>query len=146
MKVDQTKRLKALELENVRLKRLLADTDGAVVHGTGARRRGSADVELASVYGRCWSSRITGMLRNEGWNVNHKRAERSWRHTGLKLSKKQTRRGRLWPTDGTCVKLRSERRDHVWAYDFVLALRARNCYRGWWWWTGGRASTCRSTW
>jgi hypothetical protein len=36
-------------------------------------------VELASVYGRYGSPWITGMLRNEGWKVNHKRVERIWR-------------------------------------------------------------------
>jgi hypothetical protein len=35
--------------------------------------------ELASVYVRHGSPRITGMLPNEGWNVNHKRVERIWR-------------------------------------------------------------------
>jgi transposase InsO family protein len=42
-------------------------------------------VELAPVYGRYGSPRITGMLRNEGWNVNHKRVERIWRQAGLKV-------------------------------------------------------------
>lgn len=78
-------------------------------------------VELASVYGRYGSPRITGMLRNEGWNVNHKRVERIWRQAGLKVPRKQPRRGRLWLNDGSCVRLRPERKDHVWAYDFVLA-------------------------
>jgi len=78
-------------------------------------------VELASVYGRYGSPRITGMLRNEGWNVNHKRVERIWRQAGLKVPRKQPRRGRLWLNDGSCVRLRPERRDHVWACDFVLA-------------------------
>ena len=65
--------------------------------------------------------RITGMLRNEGWNVNHKRVERIWRQAGLKVPRKQPRRGRLWLNDGSCIRLRPERKDHVWAYDFVAA-------------------------
>ena len=32
---------------------------------------------------------------------------------------RQPTRGRLWLNDGSCVRLRSERRNHVWAYDFV---------------------------
>ena len=59
------------------------------------------------------------MLRNEGWGVNHKRVERIWRLEGLKVPQKQPKRGRLWLNDGSCVRLRPERRDHVWAYDFV---------------------------
>ncbi len=78
-------------------------------------------VELASVYGPYGSPRITGMLRNEGWNVNHKRVERIWRQAGLKVPRKQPRRGRLWLNDGSCVRLRPERKDHAWAYDIVLA-------------------------
>ena len=78
-------------------------------------------MELAAVYGRYGSPRITGLLRNEGWLVNHKRVERIWRCAGLKVPKKQPRRGRLWLNDGSCVRLRPERKDHVWAYDFVSA-------------------------
>ena len=77
--------------------------------------------ELAAVYGRYGSPRITGLLRNEGWLVNHKRVERIWRCARLKVPKKQPRRGRLWLNDGSCVRLRPERKDHVWAYDFVSA-------------------------
>jgi len=76
-------------------------------------------IELASLYGRYGTPRITGMLREEGWRVNHKRVERIWRSEGLKVPQKQPKRGRLWLNDGSCVRLRPERRDHVWAYDFV---------------------------
>ena len=30
-----------------------------------------------------------------------------------------SKRGRLWLNDGSCVRLRPERPNHVWAYDFV---------------------------
>ncbi len=32
---------------------------------------------------------------------------------------KQPKRGRLWLNDGSCVRLRPQHRNHVWAYDFV---------------------------
>jgi transposase InsO family protein len=32
---------------------------------------------------------------------------------------KQPKRGRLWLNDGSCVRLRRQHRNHVWAYDFV---------------------------
>jgi len=64
---------------------------------------------------------ITGLLRNEGWNVNHKRVERIWRAEGLKVPKKQPKRGRLWLNDGSCIRLRPEYKDHVWSYDFVMS-------------------------
>ena len=76
-------------------------------------------IELAAAYGRYGYRRITAMLRREGWAVNHKRVERIWRREGLKVPKKQPKRGRLWLNDGSCVRLRAERKDHVWSYDFV---------------------------
>ena len=51
--------------------------------------------------------------------VNDKRVERIWRQEGLKVPARQPKRGRLWLGDGSCIRLRPERRDHVWAYDFV---------------------------
>jgi transposase InsO family protein len=51
--------------------------------------------------------------------VNDKRVERIWRREGLKVPYKQAKRGRLWLTDGSCIRLRPERRNHVWSYDFV---------------------------
>ena len=76
-------------------------------------------MELATAYGRYGYRTITGLLRNEGWRVNHKRVERIWRQEGLKVPKRQPRRRRLWLNDGSCVRLRAERPGHVWAYDFV---------------------------
>ena len=78
-------------------------------------------IELAAIYGRYGTPQITALLRSEGWAVNHKRVERIWRQAGLKVPQKQPRRGRLWLNDGSCVRLRPEHRDHVWAYDFVTA-------------------------
>jgi len=64
------------------------------------------------------------MLRQEGWQVNHKRVERIWRREGLKVPKKQPKRSRLWLNDGSCIRLRPERKNHVWSYDFVMARTA----------------------
>ena len=79
----------------------------------------AAIIEFAGRYGRYGYRRITAMLRQEGWQVNHKRVERIWRREGLKVPKKQPKRGRLWLNDGSCVRRRPEHRNHVWAYDFV---------------------------
>jgi len=38
---------------------------------------------------------------------------------GLKVPQKQPKRGRLWLTDGSWVRLRPTHRNHVWSYDFV---------------------------
>ena len=54
-------------------------------------------IKLAVRFGRYGYRRITALLRELGWQVNHKRVERIWRREGLK----------------------PERKGHVWAYDFV---------------------------
>ena len=77
-------------------------------------------VELASRYGRYGYRRITALLRMDGWDVNHKRVERIWRREGLRVPAKQPKRGRLWLGNGSCVRLRPQRPNHVWAHDFVL--------------------------
>ncbi|MFA6043893.1 MAG: IS3 family transposase [Phycisphaerales bacterium] len=169
LKVDQAKRMKELEGENARLKRIVANQaiDMAILKEVAngkllspSRRRTAVEhvvdhfcvsqrracrvlhqprstqrhavavrddedaltkdiVELASSYGRYGYRRVTMMLRHSGWAVNHKRVERVWRREGLKVPKKQPKRGRLWLNDGRCVRWRPEHKDHVWAYDFV---------------------------
>ncbi len=76
-------------------------------------------VKLAVRFGRYGYRRITALLRDRGWQVNHKRVERIWRREGLKVPKKQPKRGRLWLNDGSITRLKPERKGHVWAYDFV---------------------------
>jgi len=76
-------------------------------------------IELATKYGRYGYRMITGLLRNEGWKVNHKRVERIWRREGLKVPKKQPKRGRVWLNDGSCIRLRPEYKNHVWSYDLM---------------------------
>jgi len=51
--------------------------------------------------------------------VNHKRVERIWREEGLKVPKKQPKRKRLWLNDGSCIRLRSTHRNHVWSFRLV---------------------------
>ena len=60
LRVDQAKRLKQLERENARLNKLVAD-------------------QAVDLYGRYGYRRITGLLRGEGWRVNHEQVERLWR-------------------------------------------------------------------
>ena len=76
-------------------------------------------IALASRYGRYGYRRITAMLQARGWRINHKRVERIWRQEGLKVPKRQPKRGRLWLNDGSCIRLRPMHRNHVWSYDFV---------------------------
>jgi putative transposase len=85
----------------------------------------AAIIRLATTYGRYGYRRITALLRTEGWRANLKRVYRIWRREGLKVPQKQPKRGRLWLNDGSCIRLRPERADHVWCYDFVQSLPSR---------------------
>ncbi|KAB2684790.1 MULTISPECIES: IS3 family transposase [Hyphomicrobiales] len=77
-------------------------------------------VALARRYGRYGYRKIAELLRSQmGWVVNDKRVERIWRQEGLKVPAKQPKKGRLWLADGSCIRLRAERPNHVWSYDFV---------------------------
>jgi len=80
----------------------------------------SAIITLASQYGRYGYRRVTVLLRHAGWRVNPKRVERIWRREGLKVLQKQPRRARLWLNDSSCLRLRPEYPNHMWAYDFMM--------------------------
>ena len=80
-----------------------------------------AIVTLAHRFRRYGYRRVTALLQQAGWRVNHKRVERIWRREGLKVPQKQPKRERLWRNAGSCVRLRPCSPNHVWAYDFVQA-------------------------
>jgi putative transposase len=96
-------------------------TQRRIPGGREDEERLTADiVELARQYGRYGYRKIAELLRSTaGWVINDKRVERIWRREGLKVPSKQPKRGRLWLADGSCIRLRAERPNHVWSYDFV---------------------------
>ena len=59
------------------------------------------------------------MVNRGGLRVSRDRVERIWRREALQVPRKQRPRGRLWLNDGSCIRLRPERPNHVWSYDFV---------------------------
>ncbi|MGA9570798.1 MAG: IS3 family transposase [Candidatus Acidiferrales bacterium] len=172
LKLDQAKRMKNLERENAKLKRLVAELSlekqilKDVAFGkllSPERRRCAVEqarekyevserhacrllgqwrrtqryaaiqkideealteaiIALASEYGRYGYRRITALLQRAGWQVGRDRVQRIWRREGLKVPQKQRPRRRLWLNDGSCVRLRPERANHVWSYDFVSAM------------------------
>ena len=76
----------------------------------------------ANESGRYDCRRITALLRMAGWHVGKDRVQRLWRREGLKVPAQQRPRRRLWLNDGSCVRLRPERANQVWSYDFVSAM------------------------
>jgi transposase InsO family protein len=95
-------------------------TQRKVPRGRNDEERLTADIiDLARQYGRYGYRRIAEFLRRAGWQVNDKRVERIWGREGLKVPAKQPKRKRLWLNDGSCIRLRAERANHVWSYDFM---------------------------
>ena len=113
-----------LKLSERRVCRVLGQhrsTQRRVPQGREDEERLTADIiDLARQYGRYGYRKIAELLRSTaGWVVNDKRVERIWRREGLKVPHKQPKKGRLWLSDGSCIRLRAERPNHVWSYDFV---------------------------
>jgi putative transposase len=72
-------------------------------------------------YGRYGDRRVTALLRAQGVAVNPERLERLRRREGLKVPQGRPKRGRLWLNDGSCIRRRPGRTDHVGSDDFVPA-------------------------
>jgi putative transposase len=68
----------------------------------------AAIIQLASAYGRYGYRRVAALLSAAGWRVNRKRVRRIWQREGLKVPAKQSKRGRLWLPDGSCIRLRPQ--------------------------------------
>jgi putative transposase len=76
--------------------------------------------ELAREHPRYGYRFIWKLLRNEGWGVNKKRVHRLWKLAGLRVPARQRKRRRLGSSANGCQRLRAERPNHVWSYDFVM--------------------------
>jgi transposase InsO family protein len=117
--------LKALKVSERRACRVLGQirsTQRHIPHFSSEEENLTVQIiRLATRYGRYGYRRITALLKQQGWKVNHKRIERIWRREGLKVPKRQPKRGRLWLNDGSCIRLRPQYRDHVWSYDLMMA-------------------------
>jgi putative transposase len=57
-------------------------------------------------------------LLDEGWTINRKRVQRLWREEGLRVPQKRRKRLRRGESTVAGDRLRAERPDHVWAFDF----------------------------
>ena len=57
-------------------------------------------------------------LRELGWEVNRKRVQRLWREEGLRVPQRKRKRRRLGESTVPAERLRAERPNHVWAFDF----------------------------
>jgi transposase InsO family protein len=77
-------------------------------------------LQLVRLHPRFGYRRIWALLRGEGWALNRKRLYRLWRREGLKVPRKQRKKRRLGQSANGCRRLKAERIDHVWAWDFIF--------------------------
>ncbi len=75
--------------------------------------------ELVRKYPRHGYQMMWARLRREGWHVNEKRICRLWRREGFKIPRKTRKKRRLGHSGNSCIRLKAERKDHVWAWDFI---------------------------
>src|SRR3977135_1106855 len=95
-------------------------TQRKIPRGRDDEERLTADtIPLDRQYGRYDYRKIAGLLEQAGWLVNDKRVERIWRREGLKVPHKQPKRGRLWLSDGSCIRLRPEHCNQARSSDLV---------------------------
>jgi putative transposase len=57
-------------------------------------------------------------LREQGWEVNRKRVQRLWREEGLRVPQRKRKRRRVGESTVPAKRLRAERPNQVWAFDF----------------------------
>ena len=76
--------------------------------------------QLARVRPRWGYRRIAWLLRREQWQASETRVYRLWRREGLKVPQKRRKKRYLGTSENGCVRRRAERKDHVWAWDFVF--------------------------
>ena len=77
-------------------------------------------IELARQHPRYGYRRLTHELRRGSWKVNRKCVRRICREEGLKIVRRAKKRRRLGQSKNGVMKLRAERKNHVWSYDFVF--------------------------
>lgn len=64
--------------------------------------------------------RMTALLREEGFCVNHKRIQRLCRDEGLRVVRRPKKRLRVGVSTVPAARLRASRPDHVWALDYCF--------------------------
>jgi putative transposase len=74
--------------------------------------------ELSRKRPRWGYRRAHAELTGEGWQINRKRVQRIWREEGLRVPQRRRKRQRLGHSTVPASRLRAERPDHVWAFDF----------------------------
>lgn len=89
-------------------------------------------IRMASTYRRYDYRLIASMMRNTVWSqASTAKVDRTWRQERLKILQKKTPRGRLWFSDGSCVRLRATHLKQVCSSIFLkseMFMAARSGY------------------
>jgi putative transposase len=75
--------------------------------------------KLAKRYKRYGYRMITAKLRQDGWQVNHKRVQRIWQKEGLQVPYRCRFKKSNGCSQNGCAVKKAEHSDHVWTYDFM---------------------------
>ena len=75
--------------------------------------------KLAKKHKRYGYRMITAKLRQEGWNVNHKRVQRIWQKEGLQVPYRRKFKKTRGSSQNSCSVSKAEHINHVWTYDFM---------------------------
>ena len=75
---------------------------------------------ISAAHPRAGYRMATALLRRAGMEINAKRVQRLWRQEGLKVPRRQRKRQRVGNSEGGTQRLRAERVNQVWSYDFVF--------------------------
>lgn len=97
----------------------------AAVPDAGEERLRGALRQLSGERPRAGYRTVAQCLRNSGWEVSDKRVQRLWREEGLRVPRRQRKRRRLGTSEQGSQRLRAQRANQVWSYDFVQD-RTRN--------------------
>jgi len=74
---------------------------------------------LAKKHKRYGYRMITAKLRQDNWNVNHKRVQRIWQKEGLQVPYRRKFKKAKGNSQNSCCVKKAEYKNHVWTYDFM---------------------------
>ena len=86
----------------------------------GDARLTAAIRRIASREPRAGYRGVRRLLAREGWQVNLKRVHRIWKREGLRIVPKARKKRRLGSSQNGTQRLKAERINQVWSYDFVF--------------------------
>lgn len=80
----------------------------------------AAMLKLVKELPRVGYRKMSVMLNERGWGVNHKRIARLWRMLGLSQVKPAAKKRVKGQSENACHVRRAEHKNHVWTWDFIF--------------------------